>query len=659
MKRGILFILVFWAVLTLATESLVLVGPIEHSDIPRLSREYPLIVDDYRDGYAYCYSDADDLHLLAGLPWPHRVLIHDLQAYYAAERALWPPDDRDEPWDAPWDAFHSYAETIALLQQWSEDYPDICRLVDVGDSVQDRELLVLVVSANVDEEEYEPEVRILGTFHGNEIVTNEIVLYCIERLLIGYGDDPEITGLVDDFELWLQPLVNPDGYVNGTRRNAHSVDLNRNLSYMWESGGGHGPYPFSEPETQAVADYSGGHEDHVPDAVEDNTFVLGLTYHSGAICVNYVWNYQQERAPDDAHVQTICYDYSDSCELSPYYPPWVDGHGYRDDDYMDWVTNGWDWYEIHGDLNDWSYGVRGCIDTTIEADDEKHTDPRDIISQADVNWYAIKSWIEWADDGLHGIVTGPGDEPIPAAITVGDRDEAFMYNDPTVLGDYWLPLADGFYDITFSAEGYDPIVFEDVEITGEDTPPLDVQFGDSDTPDLCKLTALRTSDGVLVSWRSNGGFSSFNVYRVDAAGSILQRINENRLPGAAVSLLDLAPPSPVARYRLEAVTPAGHRMLFGPVEVEVGETFGGTAILGVFPNPVGDRAAVELSSAGGYLEVSLYDLAGRLISVLYRGVLPPGRNTLGLDAAGLKAGVYMLVVQAGGGISIQRFVVVR
>ncbi len=655
MKRGIFIILVFWAVLTLATESLVLVGPIEHSDIPRLSREYPLIVDDYQEGYAYCNIVTDDLHLLAGLPWPHRVLTQDLQAYYAAQRALWPPDDHGKPWDA----FHSYSETIALLQQWSEDYPDICRLVDVGDSVQGRELLALVVSGNVDEEEYEPEVRIVGTFHGNEITTNEIVLYACERLLTGYGDDPEITGLVNDFEIWLQPLVNPDGYFNGARRNANGIDLNRNMSYMWESGSGHGAYPFSEPETQAVADYSGGHEEHVPDAVEDNTFILGLTYHSGAICVNYVWNYQPERAPDDAHVQPICYDYSDSCELSPYYPPWVDGHLYRDDDYMDWVTNGWDWYETHGDLNDWSYGVRGCIDTTIEADDEKHTDPRDIISQADVNWCATKSWIEWADDGLHGIVTGPGDEPIPAAITVGDRDEAYMYNDPTVLGDYWLPLADGFYDIVFSAEGYDPIVFEDVEITGEDTPPLDVQFGDSGTGDLCELTALRTSDGVLVSWRANGEFSSFNVYRVDSAGCIIQRINENSLLGAAISFLDLVPPSPVARYRLEAVTPTGHRLLFGPVEVETQDAVGGTDLLGVFPNPVGDRATVELNSIGGYLEVSLYDLAGRLVFVLYQGELPPGRNTLGLNAAGLQAGMYILVVQAGGGVSIQRFVVVR
>ncbi|HUT98095.1 MAG TPA: M14 family zinc carboxypeptidase [bacterium] len=655
MKRVVLLLLV-WAVLAGATESLVLVGPIEREDLALLSG-YPLVVDDYRSGYAYCYTDAPEL--LAGLPWPHRVLVADLAAHYAAERALWPADDRDEPWDA----FHSYDDTIALLQQWAVEYPNICRLVDAGDSVQDRELYVLVVTDNPSFEEYEPEVRIVGTIHGDEITANEIVLYAAERLLTGYGVDPEITDLVKSFEIWLQPLVNPDGYVMGTRLNADGVDLNRNFSYQWDEGEWYaGPNPFSEPETRAVADYSGCREANVPDLVEDNTFVLGLTYHSGAICVNYVWNYQPERAPDDDHIQTICYDYSDSCELSPQYPPWVEGHSYQDDTYMDWVTDGWDWYETHGDLNDWSYGARGCIDTTIEADNDKHTDPRDILSQADVNWCAIKSWIEWADDGLHGRATEAGDGPVPVTITVGARDEAFAYSDPTEHGDYWLPLADGFYDIVFSAKGYNPIVFKNVEVTGEGTPPLDVEFEPVEAGDDLGLSARRTSDGVLILWRPVGDYTGFSLYRCDAAGHIGEKLNGATLPGAAVSYLDLEPPATVARYRLEAFTPEGHRLLFGPVEIETVADPERFAILGVYPNPVGERACVEVNSAGGYCEITVYDLAGRLECVLYRGELPSGRNLVELDASGLSNGVHVLVARAarrGDVVRVQRFVVAR
>jgi hypothetical protein len=650
--RRVVYLLLAWAALAGATESLVLVGPIGREDLALLTR-YPLVVDDYRSGYAYCYSDAPEL--LAGLPWPHRVLVADLQAHYAAERALWPADDRDEPWDA----FHSYEDTIALLQQWAAEYPDICRLVDAGDSVQGRELYVLVITDNPSFEEYEPEVRIVGTIHGDEITANEIVLYAAERLLTGYYTDPEIGDLVRGFEIWLQPLVNPDGYVLGTRLNADGVDLNRNFSYQWDEDEWYaGPYPFSEPETRAVADYSGSHEGYVPDLVEDNTFVLGLTYHSGAICVNYVWNYQQERAPDDAHIQTICYDYSDSCELSSLYPPWVEGHAYRDDTYMDWVTNGWDWYETHGDLNDWSYGTRGCIDTTIEADNDKHTDPRDILSQADVNWYAIESWIEWSDDGLHGRVTEAGGGPVPVTITVDDRDEAFAYSDPTQHGDYWLPLADGLYDVAFSAEGYEPVVFKDVEVTGEDTPPLDVELEPAEGVGDLELSARLTSDGALVLWRPVGGYAGFNLYRCDALGHVGERLNGALLPGSAVSFLDLEPPSPVARYRLEALTPEGHRLLFGPVEIETVSDPGRFAVLGVYPNPVAERADVEVNSAGGYCEIAVYDLAGRLERVLYRGELPVGRHTVVLDSGGLSNGVHLLVVR-GDGVRVQRFVVAR
>ncbi|HDR06891.1 MAG TPA: hypothetical protein ENN88_04585, partial [Candidatus Coatesbacteria bacterium] len=469
MRRVALSILV-WTAVACAAESLVLVGPIGRAELGGLQRAYPLIVDDYRDGYAYCYTDSEELELLAGLPWPHRVLVSDLAARYAAERELWPPAD----YDRPWSYFHTYEETVQLLERWAGEYPDICRLVELGLSVEGRRLPALVVSGNVHLEEYEPEVRLVGAIHGDEIVANEIVLYAAERLLVGYGVEPYVTRLVDGLEIWLQPLVNPDGFVRGTRRNANGVDLNRNFSYQWDPYEWYaGEFPFSEPETRALADYSGGREELVPDEVEDNTFVLGLTFHSGAVCVNYVWNYQPERAPDDAHIQTICYDYSDACKLSPYFPPWVDGHGYRDESYMEWVTNGWDWYETHGDLNDWSYGARGCIDTTIEADERKNTDPRDILSLADVNWHAIKSWLEWADVGLHGTVTEAGGGPILATITVGDRAEAFAYNDPTEFGDYWLPLADGLYDIAFCAAGYEPIIFEGVEVTGRETPPLD------------------------------------------------------------------------------------------------------------------------------------------------------------------------------------------
>jgi protein MpaA len=67
-------------------------------------------------------------------------------------------------------------------------------------------------------------VLVVGCIHGNECAA----LPAIRRLL---GSAP--TGI----DLWLVPTLNPDGYVRGTRVNAHGVDLNRNWGAGWRPYG--------------------------------------------------------------------------------------------------------------------------------------------------------------------------------------------------------------------------------------------------------------------------------------------------------------------------------------------------------------------------------------------------------------------------------------
>lgn len=90
-----------------------------------------------------------------------------------------------------------------------------------------------------DVEEPERTVVVIGGIHGNEPASPPSVRAMVE------------ASLPDDTEVWLLPLLNPDGSAAGTRCNANGVDLNRNFGFDWRPDDG-GPAPFSEPEPRAA-----------------------------------------------------------------------------------------------------------------------------------------------------------------------------------------------------------------------------------------------------------------------------------------------------------------------------------------------------------------------------------------------------------------------
>ncbi|UCD27664.1 MAG: DUF2817 domain-containing protein [Planctomycetota bacterium] len=89
-------------------------------------------------------------------------------------------------------------------------------------------------------------VLIIASIHGNETRGTPI----IRHLGLYLENNPE---LLNNRQVLLIPMANPDGMILGTRYNANGIDLNRNFpAANFSRGRRHGEFTLSEPESRAI-----------------------------------------------------------------------------------------------------------------------------------------------------------------------------------------------------------------------------------------------------------------------------------------------------------------------------------------------------------------------------------------------------------------------
>jgi len=159
------------------------------------------------------YVVPKELEAIEAMGFQFEIEINDLNKHY---EYFWLTED----------AYHSYDEIIELADSLETHFPSICKKYIFGTSVGGRQLAALKISDNVEIDEPEAEVMFDGGIHGDEIGAAENVIRFARDLCIDYGSDPTITDLINDREIWLYLMVNPDGRVNMTRENNNGVDLN-------------------------------------------------------------------------------------------------------------------------------------------------------------------------------------------------------------------------------------------------------------------------------------------------------------------------------------------------------------------------------------------------------------------------------------------------
>jgi predicted deacylase len=155
-------------------------------------------------------------------------------------------------------------------------------------------------------------VAVIGGLHGGyEGNTVELV----QQMVQYFRERPE--QIPAGVTLYVVPDANPDGYARGAiddgRLNGNGVDLNRNWAYDWQEYSQWwgdqtmygGPFPFSEPETQALRDLLLG-----------QNVVAAVFYHSMGSFITYPQDAADSGSLAECFARSTGYDLGEGSRLA-------------------------------------------------------------------------------------------------------------------------------------------------------------------------------------------------------------------------------------------------------------------------------------------------------------------------------------------------------
>jgi hypothetical protein len=401
--------------------------------------------------YVEMVTDREEVEELKALGYQIQIVHEDLVGFYQSRL------DRTKDMGG----YHTYSEVNVALDSMHTLYPSLTTgRMNLGYSLEGREIWAFKISDNPDVDEEEPEVFYNSLIHAREPMGMEVLLYFMWYLLENYGTDSLATYLVDNRELWFVPVINPDGYEYNrqiapdgggmwrkNRRNCGGgdwgVDLNRNFGYMWgydDYGSSsdcsdqtyRGSAPFSEPETQMIRDF-----------INSRNFVMCLDNHTFGMLLIYPWCYDQFYTPHHQLFVAI----AESMAV-------FNGHD---------IGTAWELlYPVNGGSVDWEYGDTISKPMILAISPEIGTDydgfwppPERILPLCELELPANLLYAELADNPYKIL---PPNSPVLASIDTVLPDFTILWCFEDTLNpasDFELLEMTGFERITYDVEsGY-------------------------------------------------------------------------------------------------------------------------------------------------------------------------------------------------------------
>jgi murein tripeptide amidase MpaA len=290
-----------------------------------------------------------------GVAWD--VLVPDIDAAARDEAARLHAPSAATAEAADW--FSDYRDYRAItehLHELAQLAPDRAAVQPIGSSLESRTLWALHVGHAGPGR---TPMLIDGTQHAREWIAAMTTTCVADRLVREYDSNPQIRDFVDHTDLWVVPVVNPDGYQytwstnrywRKNRRGNFGVDLNRNFSVAFGGDGSsdrernetyRGPYAFSEPESAALRDLA-----------KREQVALHVDFHAYGQLILYPWNYTGKDAPDRDRLAAVG-DRIASAMFAQHQARYA-------------LMPGVELYPAAGTATDWMYGEAHALSYTIE-----------------------------------------------------------------------------------------------------------------------------------------------------------------------------------------------------------------------------------------------------------------------------------------------------
>ncbi|XP_050792919.1 carboxypeptidase A1-like [Gopherus flavomarginatus] len=296
-------------------------------------------------------------------------------------------------------SYHTLDEIYDFLNLLVAANPDLVSKIQIGNSYEGRPLYVLKFSTGGAKR---PAIWIDTGIHSREWITQASGVWFAKKIVDSYGKDPSLTSILDNLDIFLEIVTNPDGFAfthtkNRMWRKTRSinsgsacigVDPNRN----WDAGFGgagassnpcsetyHGPYANSELEVKAIVDFVKSH----------GNIKAFISIHSYSQLLMYPYGYTRTQAADYQELDNIAK--AAVAALSSLY-----GTRYR---YGSIITT---IYQASGGTIDWTYNQGIKYSFTFELRDTGSygflLPANQIISTAEETWLGLMTIMEYTRD---------------------------------------------------------------------------------------------------------------------------------------------------------------------------------------------------------------------------------------------------------------------